>query len=365
MRWSELRRNRPLRLALFALVVVAGLGVLGEWLLQRWSHVHVMDARIAANVVTLSSETSGQVSAVAVVAGQAVPRGALLVGLETRRAELALEEIDAQIAGMEAQRGHVRAQQDMIRTQVASRVGAGKALVVGAQAEEQARTAEFDAARGEFERMRSLRERNMISAQRFEEAQAKSLTARQQARRAAAGIETAEANLAATRSERAQIEVLERQMAVLASQERALLAQREQLRVDLDKRQVRSAFDGVVDATFVDEGEYVSAGTRLLMYHDPKRIWIDANVKETEFRRLQIGESATITVDAYPERSFKGKVVQLGQAATSQFALLPNPNPSGNFTKVTQRLPVRIAIDQQDDLLRPGMMVEATIDVVD
>jgi membrane fusion protein (multidrug efflux system) len=72
-----------------------------------------------------------------------------------------------------------------------------------------------------------------------------------------------------------------------------------------------------------------------------------------------------ITVDAYPGREFKGEVVRLGQAATSQFALLPSPNPSGNFTKVAQRLPVRISVEQQDGLLRPGMMVEVTIDAVD
>ena len=94
-------------------------------------------------------------------------------------------------------------------------------------------------------------------------------------------------------------------------------------------------------------------------------VWVDANVKETDFRKLAIGASARITVDAYPNRVFEGDVVRLGEAATSQFALLPSPNPSGNFTKVTQRLPVRISIDQQDGLLRPGMMVEVSIDVVD
>jgi membrane fusion protein (multidrug efflux system) len=70
-------------------------------------------------------------------------------------------------------------------------------------------------------------------------------------------------------------------------------------------------------------------------------------------------------VDAYPGRAFRGKVVRLGHAATSQFALLPSPNPSGNFTKVTQRLPVRIELEQEQRLLRPGMMVEVAIDVAD
>ena len=79
----------------------------------------------------------------------------------------------------------------------------------------------------------------------------------------------------------------------------------------------------------------------------------------------ELGASATVRVDAYPDRVFQGEVVRLGNAATSEFALLPSPNPSGNFTKVTQRLPVRMAIDQEGSLLRPGMMVELTIDIAD
>ncbi|PPR59676.1 MAG: hypothetical protein CFH10_01816, partial [Alphaproteobacteria bacterium MarineAlpha4_Bin2] len=97
--------------------------------------------------------------------------------------------------------------------------------------------------------------------------------------------------------------------------------------------------------------------------HDPKRVWIDANIKETDIRKVKIGQTVDVTVDAFPEKKFGGKVTAIGNAATSEFALLPTPNPSGNFTKITQRLRVRIAIDQEQNLLRPGMMVEVFIDV--
>jgi len=101
------------------------------------------------------------------------------------------------------------------------------------------------------------------------------------------------------------------------------------------------------------------------MYHAPDDIWIDANVKETDFGRIRVGSQASITVDAFPGRTFEGEVVGMGGAATSQLALLPSPNPSGNFTKVTQRLPVRVSIDASDIELRPGMMVEVYVDVAD
>ena len=152
---------------------------------------------------------------------------------------------------------------------------------------------------------------------------------------------------------------------VSADQKEGLRAQRGQQTLDLGRREIRAAFDGVIDQTFIDAGEFVTAGTRLLMYHNPSEIWIDVNIKETDVRKITVGAPARVKIDAYPGQVFDARVSEVGGAATSQFALLPNPNPSGNFTKVTQRIPVRLEIVQQHIPLRPGMMVEATIDVVD
>jgi membrane fusion protein (multidrug efflux system) len=99
------------------------------------------------------------------------------------------------------------------------------------------------------------------------------------------------------------------------------------------------------------------------MLHNPENVWVEANIKETQVRRLSVGQIVHITVDAYPDDNFMGKVEKIGTAATSRFALLPTPNPSGNFTKVTQRIPVKIAFTKQPKRLSPGMMVEVEIDV--
>jgi membrane fusion protein (multidrug efflux system) len=346
-------------------LLVAGLAASGHWLLNRWSHVYVNDSRIAANVIALGSEVTGRVTAIPIIAGDRVLKGDLLVRIETRQAELRLEELDAEAARIQAEQNQLRAQQELIRRQVESRLEAGRTQIKAAQAEHRAVEAELAAARSDYQRQSSLRKSGAVSIQQFEEGRAKFVTTQQQVLRAAAGIDAARAAMAVIESESAQIEVLDRHIAVLDAQRTALDSRRAQQRVDLDDREVRAAFDGVVDATFIDVGEHVAPGTRLLMYHDPTRIWVDANVKETEFRRLKIGAPASVRVDAYPDREFKAEVVRLGNAATSEFALLPSPNPSGNFTKVTQRLPVRLAIEQDAALLRPGMMVEVTIDVVD
>jgi membrane fusion protein, multidrug efflux system len=98
-----------------------------------------------------------------------------------------------------------------------------------------------------------------------------------------------------------------------------------------------------------------------LMFHDPNEIWVSANVKETDVGRLKTGMKADIRVDAYPGKVFKAEVFRIGRAATNRFALLPDPNPSGNFTKITQRLPLRLKLLDKDATLRPGMMVEVYV----
>lgn len=359
------RRGGRLRIVLAVAALVAAVAIGWPWLAERWSHVAINDARIAANLVSVSSEVSGRVTTVSVIAGDRVEKGQLLARIDEEQTLLELEALDAQVTGMVAQQDQLRSQQAMIRTQVTAKLAAARTEITSAQANHKASEAVLQNARSRFERISSLVKSKVNSAQTLEEAQAALSTAQQQEHATAAGVETATANLAVIQSEEAQIAVLDRQIATLDAQKAALAAELAQKRIDLSRREIHAEFDGVVDSTFVDAGEYVTPGTRLLIYHDPNSIWIDANVKETDFGRVKIGAPTAISVDAFPDMEFRGEVVRLGEAATSQFALLPSPNPSGNFTKITQRLPIRVVIEQRDGLLRPGMMVELSVDVVD
>ena len=141
--------------------------------------------------------------------------------------------------------------------------------------------------------------------------------------RAQADLENVRAVVAEAEAAREELTVLQSQLAELDPEEQRLRAQRERAALDLEDRTIVMPFDGVVDQTFVDEGEYVTPGQRLLMVHDPERIRVEANVKETDIRFFQPGKTVTITVDALPGRRFEGKVTRVGQAATSEFALLP------------------------------------------
>jgi membrane fusion protein (multidrug efflux system) len=273
-----------------AIAIVAVAMMLGwPWLAERWSHVAINDARIAAKLISVSSEVSGRVTTVSVIAGDRVEKGQLLASIDEEQTLLELQALDAQITGIEAQQEQLRSQQAMILTQVTAKLAAARTEITGAQANHRASEAVLQNARSRFERISSLVKSNVSSAQSLEEAQAALSMAEQQEQATAAGIETATANLAVIRSEEAQIAVLDRQIAALDAQKAALAAERAQKRIDLARRKIHAEFDGVVDSAFVDAGEYVSPGTRLLIYHDPNTIWVDANVKETDFGRVKMG----------------------------------------------------------------------------
>ncbi|MBJ7411952.1 MAG: HlyD family secretion protein [Phenylobacterium sp.] len=353
------------KIALASVLAAAAVVCAGGFIHARGQHVYANDARIASDVVALASEAAGRVVELKVRPGDAVRAGQVLVRLEPRDAEFALQEIEANIAALEAQKAQLRAQQAAITSRVGRAVEVSNAGVLQAEAGLAAAQADLKLARSAFSRTQTLHSKGLLARSRLEEDQARLTAAEKAVDRAKAAVDAARGDVYVTASGRDDADVLNEQIAALDAQRAGLLAKRAQHSLDLSRREIVAAFDGVIDQTFVDAGEFVTPGARILMYHNPRNVWVDANVKETEFRKLAVGAQATVKVDAYPGRKFKARVQRIGGAATSQFALLPNPNPSGNFTKVTQRLPVRLVLEGSNGFLRPGMMVEVNIDAVD
>ena len=153
--------------------------------------------------------------------------------------------------------------------------------------------------------------------------------------------------------------------AILEAQRDAVLARIRRQELDIAAHTVEGPLAGVVSKVFVEAGEHVEPGQRIALVHDPREVYVEANIRETEVRKLALGQRVRIEVDAYPDHRFEGTVSAIGLAATSTFALLPSAKPGGSFTKVTQRFPVRIALEPDSVSLRPGMMVEVFIDVSD
>ncbi len=358
-------RTRWIRLIVIGAVIAVLVWLAAPWVAARFTRVHINDARIAARIVTVASEVSGRITAYPMLVGDPLKKDDLIAAIDRGSSEKELEAVLSRLAATDAQLGELEAQKVLLDKQLAARRDAAQAGIAAAEANHEASLAVLKNARSRYERVTRLAEQNVTAQQSLDEAQAALDTAIQQERAAFAQIQNARASLAIVAADAEQMRVLESQIASLQAARVGTEAERSLKEIDLARRTITAQFDGITDATFVDVGEYVTPGTRLAMYHAPDDVWIDANVKETDFGRIDVGSPAHITVDAFPGRTFEGEVIALGGAATSQLALLPSPNPSGNFTKVTQRLPIRVSIDAGGTELRPGMMVEVFVDVAD
>ena len=357
------KRRFGIRYLIIGLVVIVGGVFAFREVHQRLIYVYEYDARIAGDMVTVSSRVAGWVTALPVTEGQLINTDQMLVKIDDRESKLLVKQLEAQRDAIKAQRDRLVTQRSLVDVQTKSRVNTQLAAVNAAAATVDALKPQLENAQSNFAREKSLFKKKVISRRQFDQTRTTMQQVDGEYRTSVAELEEARNRLREARADQQELAVLDSEIEILVHEENELYAQIDRQRLDRADRTIGSPVNGVVDRVFVEEGEYITPGQRLLLVHDPKRVWIDANVKETDIRKVKIGQVAEVTVDAFPDKKFSGKVIAIGNAATSEFALLPTPNPSGNFTKITQRLRVRVAIDQEQNLLRPGMMVEVFIDV--
>ncbi len=358
-RSSGLRRGIG-RVLLVAAVLV-GIAGLTYWIYGRYTNVVVYDARIKADMIMISSRIDGWVTDVPVSEGHKVEANHPLIMIDNRDSALRLREIAAQRKSLQAERQQIEAEVRMIDQQTRGRLEASRAALTAAQAAKAGLDTELEQIKNDFERGQSLLAKKVISRQRWESLRTAYRMAGQQVLKGQADVAAANASVMEAQADRQRMDVLRGRIASLQFDEERLSTEFERQQLDLSDRTIKAPSAGTVDRTFIEPGEYVARGQRLLLMHDSSVIWVEANVKETDIRNVKLGAKAKISVDAYPDLDVVGEVVRIGNAATNQFALLPSPNPSGSFTKITQRLPVKIAVPQTEGLLRPGMMVEVEI----
>lgn len=373
------------------IILLLVLGVGGYWGFQevrsRFTHVYEYDARIAGSLITVSSRVAGWVTDMNITEGDDIDKGEVIVQIDSRESQLLVDQLEARVQGVGAERQRLIAEKGLVDKQTRSAYRTQKSVLAAAEAEVSSLKPQLELARTELKRTKSLFQKKIISRKQYDEALAREQQLSGEFRTAVAEVQAARDKLLEAEADRARLNVLDSEIAKLKYEEGWLRSQLQQQKLDLADRSIRGPVKGVVDKTFVEVGEYVTPGQRLALVHNPDTVWIEANVKETEVRKLRIGQQVDVSVDAYPgqgsfdtvlglvgiespdngesEHDFVGHVIAIGNSTTAEFALLPSPNPSGNFTKITQRLPVRIAIDQKDRKLRPGMMVEINIDIRD
>jgi membrane fusion protein (multidrug efflux system) len=316
-----------------------------QW--DRWVGLSVRqvtdDAYVRGDITPLSAHVEGYVHHVPVDDFQRVKEGEVLVEIEDDDYRARVAQAEADLLGAQAAIENLKAQKAAQHAQVTEAEGA----IAATQADVQ-RT------RLEAERQRALLATTFGTRQRVEQADA-------EAGRFAA---TLARNQAAFEAQRRQLAVLDTQESQLRAEVKAKQAMLDLAKINLGYTRIVAPVDGMVSERGVRDGQYVHAGTQVISLVPLDNVWVLANYKETQLTHVAIGQLAEIRVDTFPGVVVNATVDSIAPASGAQFSLLPPDNATGNFTKVVQRIPVKLRIGPDNPLagnLRPGMSVIATI----
>jgi membrane fusion protein, multidrug efflux system len=335
------------RLPRYAALAVGGLVLLGIllWSLDRARWQTTDNAYVKADTVIISPQIEGAVARVLVDDNEPVEAGQVLVEIDPSVARAKLAEAQANLAAAQASIRNAEAR----AAQARSMVVASQAGVASAQA--QARLASTD-----LTRYSELAARGWVAQQRVQ-------SVRAQHDQAAAGVRQAQAAALAQQRDAAASVAERSQASAGAEQARAMV---EQARIDLEHATIRAPVAGVVGARGVRAGQYVRPGANLMSVVPLGETYVVANFKETQVAKMRIGQRVLIRADAFGNERIEGRVESFAPATGSEFALIPVENATGNFTKIVQRVPVKIAVPDEQPLagaLRPGLSITVKVDL--
>ncbi len=357
------KKASPLRRILIGVVAIAAIAAAAKFGYEYWTvgrfEVSTDDAYVKADTSVVSTKVAGLVTETPVLNNTAVKSGDVILKLDDTDYKLALAQakanIDTQTAAITVIAKQKTAQQ--------AQVNSAEAQVNAAQAALQSAQATQTNAQQTQARAAQLAKQSFGTQQALDDANRAVLTANASVAQAQAGIVQAQAGVTAAQ---AQLEVLDANAAQAGSVLEGMNVALQKAQHDLDSAEIKAPFDGVVANRAVAPGEYVGPGTNLMALVPVQLSFITANFKETQIADLHPGQKVDITVDAFKGQDFQGTVQSVAPASGAEFSLLPPDNATGNFTKITQRIPVKIVLPEDlSRKLKPGMSVAVSVDLRD
>jgi membrane fusion protein (multidrug efflux system) len=325
------------------------LAIGAAWYGQHWWTVERFiettdDAYVGGDVTVIAPKVAGFIASVAVTDNQAVQAGDLLLKLDDRDYRAALAKAIAAVAAQRATLANLDATTKL-----------QEAVITEAQAELTATAAEIGRSKYDVDRYRDLAQSHAASVQRFQQADA-------DYRKALAADAKARAALQAAQD---RLNVIDTQKQQAAAALAGALADQDTAQLNLSYTELRAPIDGVIGNRSARTGAYATVGAQLISLVPAHDLWVDANFKESQLAGMRPGMPVTIGADVLPGEAFHGHIASLAPATGAVFSVLPPENATGNFTKIVQRVPVRVALDGDAaklGRLRPGLSVTASVD---
>lgn len=359
---SKRKRTRKWLIVIFVIGILVGSFYGIRWLHYYFTHAITDDASVEGDLILVSSTVSGKIRQLPIREGEQVKKGQLIAQLREEDYQAQVDVSAGVVQSINASLNEAMADELLVKEKTEKDVQRAEAVLSASQARLKEAEANMQLATLDFERVSKLYKSKTVSASEMDKVQAAYTLAQAGLAKAEEEINENRAKLKVARANTGEVTLKQRRVESLKGKLKEATAELEAARLKLAHTTVTSPIDGVVAKKISHIGEVIKAGQPIAVIVDLNNIWVEANLEETQVEHVRLGQSVDLEVDAYPNTKFTGKVVNIGAAAASQFALIPENRSAGNFTKVTQRIPIRIEVIDPAEQLRPGMMVVVGID---
>jgi membrane fusion protein (multidrug efflux system) len=353
--------KQPWKTLLILIVLVVALGGFGVWWWITAGYVSTDDARIKADIVAISAEMTAKIESLTKQEGDRVTRDEVLATLDRSELEIRIRQAEAELDGLRSRAQQEAREIELHEARQKEELAKAEAALRASRHHYADASAHAIQAKDDWRRNQKLFEKKFLPEQELD--RAKTALRQSEAQMAALEekIKEGESLLDLARIKARESAIMQAELEARNAEVRRAVAVLADLRRKLQLTVIYSPVSGVVVKKSANRGEVTQIGQPIYMIVDSSRFWVEANIEETEIRFVQPGRPVIIQVDSYPDREFVGEVIEVGGATVSEFSLFNPQKLTGQFIKSTQRLPVKISVDNKDGLLKVGMLVVVRI----
>jgi len=330
----------------------------GKWLYYRFTHAITDDAFVESDLINVSPRVPGHIKELLVDESDSISKGQILALLDPSDYQAQVEMYEAKLDQIKKAVDVTRTTLQKTREMVAHDIAIADEGIRQSQATLEKARADYNQVQKDYPRIENLYNSKSVPKARFDLIQAQRDAAAAGVKAASAAVEAAKKAQQKAISAKLTVTELEK---TLAAQEQSIKETEKALAIaqlNLEHTRIKSPVNGTVAKKFIFAGDYANPGYPIFSVYDTDNVFVRAHLEETKMKGVQLGQMVDLDVDAYPRKTFRGKVIKIGEASGAKFMLIPRDTTTGEFTKVVQRIPIKIAIlNDTERVLKPGYSV--------
>jgi membrane fusion protein (multidrug efflux system) len=361
--WSQLGWEKKIAAIAGIMFLLIFIPISVQWLLYRFTHAITNDAFVETDLINISPLVPGHIKTLYVDESYRIKKGEILALIDDRDYRAQAEIRAANLDRVEEELATVRVTLERTKREVDQQIAYTEEALKEARENQTRAHAYYVKTERDYGRLKILLERRVIPKTKFDAIEAEYISSKANLSSAEILIRMRGIEREKALTGRYQIEELVKKVHTLESAVKTAEKEYEAAAINLDHTKVYSPVNGVVAKKFLFEGDFVSPGFPVFSIYNKDNVFVRAHLEETKMEGVKLGQVVDIKVDAYPGKMFKGRLIKIGEASGAKFSLIPRDTTTGEFTKVVQRIPIKIAVNDPKKLLIPGYAVEVGIEL--